>query len=83
MAITTHGGTTDASDKPEGQGAVRSGDLLAAADLLRSIEVGYAQVYKHIGPRYTRDEMQIYFTDRAALIRVQEILIDRAENLGG
>lgn len=60
-----------------------SATLLAAADLLREIEQAKAVQYKHITQRYTREEMQKYFHDRDALIRVQGILVDLAEIQGG
>jgi len=55
-------------------------DLLSVCDLLRQIEQAKAKMYPHLAPRYTRDEMQQYVNDRAALIRVQRILTDQAQN---
>jgi hypothetical protein len=57
-------------------------DLMAVADLLREIEQAKAKLYPHMAPRYSRDEMQQYVNDRAALIRVQRLLIDQAEAQG-
>ena len=76
---TGHPTYEEASRQPGDIVTVGSKELLSAAAACRAVEQSMARTFEHIAPRYGREEAEKYFQDRAALIRAQSILINRAE----
>jgi len=60
---------------------VPSGDLLAAERILFNLSRQMADEYQKGGSKWPLDWMQKHIDDRAAIIKVREFLIDRADSV--
>lgn len=58
-------------------------DYIFTHDLVRSIGQNLAIQFQMEGENWDRATMQKHVNDRAALIRVQQMLMDAAEHAGG
>lgn len=56
-------------------------DFLIANDIVRQLQVDLAIEFKTAGETFDHAKMQQHVNDRAALIRVQELLLDAGERI--
>jgi len=59
----------------------KSEKMIFTFHVIRDMEQELAGNLDHTDATYTRDQMDSYFKDRKALIRVEELLNDQAEIL--